>query len=135
MKVYVAGKMTGLPAYNVAAFQEAAMAWMLMGHVVETPFDASSRVWERHHGRAFNPYLDTCDYGDPLLKEMFAEDVAVLLSSDAVVVLPGWEQSKGATLECRIALQFGIPVYRAEHPARSADGCVRAETGGIRAPA
>jgi hypothetical protein len=131
MNIYVAGPMTGHAAYNVDAFRDVATAWTLAGHVVETPFDADSRVWKRHYGRAFDPYVDTCDYGDPLLREMFAEDIAVLLASDAVVVLPGWEQSKGATLECRIAAQFGIPILLAAHPSGSLSGCVRAATGSL----
>ena len=135
MKVYIAGPMTGFPAYNLTAFEEAAFAWAADGHEVETPFDANSRVWFKHHGRPFDPHNDTCEWNDPLLREMFAEDVAVLLASDAVALLPGWENSKGATLERTIAERFNIPCVDASRPARSLDGCVRAEAAGVRASA
>ena len=135
MKVYIAGPMTGFPVYNLAAFREAAFKWELAGHEVETPFDANSRVWRRHHGRDFDPHLDTCEWDDPLLREMFAEDVAVLLASDAMALLEGWENSRGATLERTIADRFNIPCLAAEHPARSLERCVRAEASGVRAPA
>lgn len=135
MKVYIAGPMTGFPAYNHKAFYDARAEWMGRGWEVETPFDANSRVWERHFGRPFDAYNDTCDYGDPILKEMFAEDVKVLLSSDVMAVLDGWENSKGATLEYQIASQFGIPVVLASHPRGSLERCVRAEAGELRTPA
>jgi len=34
-----------------------------------------------------------------------------LESCDAVLMLPGWEQSKGATAERNLALEQGIPVF------------------------
>jgi hypothetical protein len=118
--------MTGHPAYNVEAFRDAAARWAQAGWDIATPFEANSIVWRKHYNVDFDPFVDTCDYGDPILKEMFAEDVRVLLSSDAIILLPGWEQSKGATLERRIADQFSIPALRAEYPAGSVEHCIRA---------
>lgn len=135
MRVYIAGPMTGREAYNLAAFQDAARAWRAAGHEVETPFDANSRVWRRTNGRDFDPHTDTCEWGDPLLRTMFMEDIDTLMRSDAIVLLEGWENSRGATLELHLAERFGIPAVLAEHPARSLDGCVRAEAGGVRPPA
>lgn len=125
-KIYVAGPMTGWVAYNLDGFNKAAAEWESRGHIVVTPFECNSRVWARHHGREFDPHNDTCEWGDPLLREMFAEDVAALLSSDAVIMLDGWENSKGAQLERTIANRFGIPCYKASHPVGSLDGGVRA---------
>jgi hypothetical protein len=105
--------MTGFTAYNHAAFAYAQAQWRDAGHDATTPFDANSRVWHRHYRRAFDPYTDKCEYGDPLLREMFAEDVATLLGCDAVVVLPGWERSSGVSRELPIALLFKLPVYDA----------------------
>lgn len=111
MKVYIAGPMTGHEYYNLHAFERAARHWRLQGHEVETPFDANSRVWRRHHGRDFDPTTDTCEYGDPILREMFAEDVAVLCGSDAVVMLDGWRDSRGASMEKALADLMGIPTW------------------------
>ena len=124
--------MTGRHAYNHEAFVAAADAWRAAGHEVETPFDANSRVWRRAHGRDFDPYNDTCEWGDPLLRTMFMEDIDTLMRSDAIVLLEGWENSRGATLELHLAERFGIPAVLAEHPSGSLDGCVRAEAEGIR---
>lgn len=111
MKVYIAGPMTGKEYYNLHAFEKAQRHWRLQGHDAVIPFEANSLVWERVYGRPFDPYNDTCDYGDPVLKQLFAEDVAFLLSSDAIVLLDGWEASKGAKLELRIARTFGMPAF------------------------
>lgn len=112
-RVYIAGRMTGLPLYNWPAFAYAAAQWRDAGYDVETPFDANSRVWMRHHGRPFDPARDRCDYGDPLLREMFAEDVATLLRSDRIALLPGWRQSRGAPVELALAQLVGITAYDA----------------------
>jgi len=106
-KVYIAGPMTGYEFYNVVAFMRAKNNWLLAGYDVVTPFEANSRVWQRHHFRDFDPFRDRCDYGDPILAEMFAEDVKELLSADIVVLLPGFEKSKGVGMEVMLANAFG----------------------------
>lgn len=113
MRVYIAGPMTGKEAYNLHAFQRAQREWRIKGHEAIIPFESNNTVWERHYGREFDPYNDRCDYGDPLLRELFAEDVAYLLSADGIVLLRGWEASKGAMLELRIAHTFKMPVFLA----------------------
>lgn len=112
-KAYIAGPMTGYPAYNAEAFWVAAKDWADAGWRVVTPFECNSTVWMRHYGRAFDPFTDKCDWGDPILKEMFAEDVRALCSSDVVAFLPGWEKSRGATMEHRLATMFDLPCYDA----------------------
>jgi hypothetical protein len=110
MRLYIAGPMTGFPAYNVGHFTAVAGEWAAAGHDVTTPFDCNSAVWRRYHGRDFNPHEDRCEYGDPMLREMYAADVSALLTSDQVVVLNGWEKSTGAQREVLLAQTFGIPV-------------------------
>jgi hypothetical protein len=110
MRVYIAGPMTGFPAYNFGHFDAVAGEWREAGHEVTTPFQCNSTVWRIHHGRDFDPYNDKCEYGDPLLREMYAADVAALLASEKVVVLTGWEKSTGAQREVLLAQTFGIPV-------------------------
>ena len=102
--------MTSKPAYNALAFARAKLRLSQMGHAVVTPLEVNSHVWARHHGRPFDPERDRCDYGDPLLKEMFAADIAELLSRDGIALLDGWRESKGATAEVGIARLFGLAV-------------------------
>lgn len=105
--------MTGREFYNFDAFSSAAKEWNARGYDAETPFEANSRVWQRHHGRDFDPHTDKCDWGDPILPEMLAEDFGTLFRADAVAVLPGWQQSKGAKAEVLIALNMGKTIYDA----------------------
>lgn len=109
MKLYVAGPMTGREAYGHAHFMRAVERLVELGHDPVTPFQANSEVWQRHHGRDFDPYNDTCEYGDPLLREMFAADVSLLLSRDGIALLDGWRESRGAATEKQIADLFRMP--------------------------
>lgn len=90
-RIYIAGPMTGLPDFNYPAFNARATDLADSGHVVLNPTtlnDGTNKTW--------NQYL--------------RESLTMMLSAEAVSVLPGWEQSKGATLEIQVALVIGIPV-------------------------
>lgn len=106
---YVAGPMTGYVHYNVYAFRDAQAALEAEGHCAVTPFEANSTVWRKHFGRDFDPFTDKCDYGDPLIAEMFLADLEVLRCADVVAFLPGWEASRGAKVEMLMARMFGKP--------------------------
>jgi nucleoside 2-deoxyribosyltransferase len=91
-RVYVAGAMTGLPEFNFPAFHRAAKLLRDMGFPVENPAEnpePAAPTWEN--------YLRTA------LRQM--------LTCDAVVLLPGWESSKGANLERDVALRLSMPVW------------------------
>jgi hypothetical protein len=109
--VYLAGPMTGYEAYNVEVFESARRRWEAMGHEVLCPFDANSRVWAHKYGRPFDPYTDRCDWGDPLLLEMFIEDLRQVAGAEAIVLLPGWRDSWGARTELHMALKWGKQVF------------------------
>ena len=106
--------MTGRLCYNVAAFEHAAAQWKDAGYEVVTPFDANSVAWRKHYGRDFDPRTDICDWGDPILPEMLAEDFAALCRSDIVALLPEWEKSKGARAEIVVAYNLGKEIRDAE---------------------
>jgi hypothetical protein len=112
-RVYVAGPMTGRFQYNAEVFAAAAAQLTAEGHEVVTPFECNSIVWRRHFGRDFDPTIDRCDYGDPILAEMLVEDLRALAAADAVAVLPEWEKSKGARAEVLYASMLGKRVVSA----------------------
>lgn len=103
MKVYLAGPMRGKELGNQKEFLNAAEGLTLLGHEVQTPFDANNAVWQRRFQRDFDVAKDKCEYGDPVLAEMFAEDIKVLAWADAIVMLRGWEGSEGTLTELRVA--------------------------------
>jgi nucleoside 2-deoxyribosyltransferase len=110
-RVYVAGPMTGYENYNHSGFMRAKLILEAEGYDVVTPFDANSRVWQRYHGRPFDPFKDRCDYGDLILKEMLLEDLTEVKNADLVVVLQNWERSRGAGIEVQVAQAMGVPVH------------------------
>lgn len=95
MKVYIAGPMTGLPEYNFPAFHRAAADWRAAGWTVINP----AENFGGEHGKSYAEYM--------------RKDIADLLTVDGVAFLPGWERSRGATLEHRIASTLGLDLYDA----------------------
>ena len=94
MRVYVAGPMTGLPDLNFPAFHAAAEKLRAEGH------------------DAINPAEIVADTSTSWLDCMRA-DIAQLVKCDAVYMLPGWKNSRGATLEHHIASTLGLQVIEA----------------------
>lgn len=92
MKLYLSGPMTGLPDYNFPAFEQARDRLRTMGHEVICPAEAGQvEGWE------WSDYMK--------------RDVIMLLAADSVVVLPGWEDSRGARLEVHLASALGMTIY------------------------
>lgn len=92
MKVYVAGPMTGYPEFNYPAFAEASARLRALGYVVVSPHEINPPELGFDHPWGW--YM--------------RRDIVALLDVDAVVVLPGWETSKGAKLETDIAAALGM---------------------------
>lgn len=91
-RLYIAGPMTGLPLLNFPAFHAAAAELRAAGYEVENP--------------AENPQ-PPC--GGTWLGYMRMA-VAQVATVDAVVLLPGWENSKGARVERDLAVGLGLDV-------------------------
>jgi nucleoside 2-deoxyribosyltransferase len=91
-KIYLAGPMTGLPEYNYPAFFAAEQALKERGFAVLNP--ASSFGGDVNLPREY--YLRSA--------------ISMLLQADAVMLLDGWEKSKGAKLEREIAFELGLKV-------------------------
>lgn len=101
-RVYLAGPMTGYADYNRPAFTAAAehvraQGWVPVNpHDTDPTHDGDCPSGDRHGG-----HPNACWY---------AASLAVLASCDAVLMLPGWEQSEGARLEHDEARRLGLPV-------------------------
>lgn len=92
LRVYISGPMTGYDDFNYPAFEEAVRLVKRLGHIPVSP-----HTQEVEEGKAWESYMRT--------------DIAWMMECDIVVVLPGWEDSRGAQLETYIAKQLGMPVY------------------------
>lgn len=116
MKLYLSGPMTGYPQFNIAAF--AATTADLRGHGFEvvSPHEADETSGI---GEAVRSSID----GDvsKLTKQtgetwgmLLARDVNILADQgiNAIVVLPGWERSRGARLEVFLGMLLKLPIYQ-----------------------
>ena len=77
-------------------------------------------VWRRGHA-CLCPHLNSAPFNGAADDAIWlAGDLAMLARCDVVLMLPGWEQSSGATAEHGYAISRGIPVvYEIERlPAR-----------------
>ena len=96
MIAYLSGPMTGLPGQNYAAFAAAAERLRAQGVQVISPHEitppgAGPWSWAQH----------------------MRVDLAALMTCDVIVMLPGWETSRGARLEKTVAEALGLVVdYR-----------------------
>ena len=94
MKLYIAGPMTGVEEENRPEFNRVASTLRQQGHEVVNPAE-----------------LDSLGDGIPW-DECMRRDIPHLLACEAVCVLPGWFQSRGAKLEVFIASMLSMPLYR-----------------------
>lgn len=94
-RLYIAGPMTGLKDFNYPAFHAAAAKLRAIGHEVENP--------------AENP-APPCGTWLAYMRMSLVQ----ISRCDGVVMLPGWEQSRGARAEFRIACDLGLQVLTLE---------------------
>lgn len=113
MKIYLAGPMRGIPEFNFPAFMAAAAKLRADGHTVFNPA-------ERDNERAGEDISKGNATGDEAqavrehgfnLRIAMADDLAfICLEADAIALLPGWENSKGANAECATAAALGLAI-------------------------
>jgi hypothetical protein len=101
--VYIAGPMSGYPRWNKAEFDHAESIIALRGQEPINPFNLSPVPEKDSH--EFNK-----DDFEILWRDCMRRAVTALAKSDKVVVLNGWEKSRGARVEVQLALDLGIPV-------------------------
>jgi hypothetical protein len=90
-KVYLIGPMTGLPELNVSMFMAVAAKLRLAGFEVISPAE---------------PSLEETDWAIAMKR-----NIRWLLDCEGVVVLPGWESSKGAKIELMIATNMNMIIH------------------------
>ena len=97
-KLYLSGPMTGVKNFNHELFNRVAAEFRMVGFEVCSPsefFDG-----------------DTTREREEYMREAFK----YLLEADTVVILPGWEQSKGARIEITVAQELGLNLVEYVEP-------------------
>ena len=98
--VQIIGPITGLPDNNRAAFAEAAVGLQDIGYSVWNPME-----WDGLAGA----FIQNATWDDWLDRSLMWLETA-----DAVVLLPGWSESKGSLLEVKRARELGLPLVNYE---------------------
>lgn len=91
MKAYLAGPMSGLPDLNFPAFHAWAKRLRNQGDEIINPAEVNpdqSMSWA----------------------DCMRSDIAQLVTCEGIYMMPGWERSKGATLEHHIASRLEMRV-------------------------
>ncbi|MBA3583914.1 MAG: DUF4406 domain-containing protein [Gemmatimonadetes bacterium] len=115
MHIYTAGPMTHLPQFNFPAFDAMAANLRAYGHEVISPAELDNP--EDRAAALASPDGSHLDYGNGVKAtwgDFLARDVKLLADGgiEAVVVLAGWERSRGARLETFVANALcGLPIY------------------------
>jgi hypothetical protein len=112
MKIYLAGPMRKQPSFNFPSFHAGAATLRSLGHEVFNPAEADEN-------NGFDPagmtgHEDLSHLGFDLRHALGADLAYICKHADAVVVLPGWEQSSGATAEVATAKALGLKVIPIE---------------------
>jgi hypothetical protein len=97
-KIYILGPMTGYPEENRPAFKAAAKRLREQGYDPISP-DELDDIYPPDGGEWHH---------------FMARDVPFAVMAQAGVALPGWQKSRGATLEALLISQLGKPVF--EYP-------------------
>lgn len=110
--IYVAGPMRGIPFFNRPAFDQAAAFLRTKGWKVHNPVERDIAV--------YGPKLfDSNGSGDIKMaierhrfdiREVMSDNMRALCECDAIYLLEGWINSKGAYAEYALARALGLKV-------------------------
>lgn len=99
MRIYLAGPMRGYPRHNFPAFLAAAAHLREAGYEVVSPAEHDLDL-------GFDPELSVEEQGFDLAAA-FTWDIQQVLACEAIVLLPGYENSTGAMIELNVARMCG----------------------------
>lgn len=108
MKWYLAGPMTGIPQFNIPAFDEATDTLRSQGFTIVSP--AERDTYETRKAALNSKTGDHSELsGSETYGDMLSRDMKILADEvGGVIFLPGWEKSRGAKTEAYIALAMNL---------------------------
>ena len=113
MKIYLAGPMRGIPYFNFPAFNSAAANLRSAGHEVFSPAE--------HDNKKAGKDISTGNFrgseeqakiqhGFSIRDSLLADTTYICSDADAIALLPGWENSKGARAEHALAVALDLKI-------------------------
>lgn len=120
MRIYISGPMRGHRYYNFPAFDAAAEVIRRDGNKAINPADLDREMGfhpeelpDDFDWSSFPPGTDVAEFVD--------RDLDALATCDAIYMLKGWEQSKGATAEHAVAQWRGLTIFYPEIKDKAAE--------------
>lgn len=107
MRIYISGKMTGCPDLNRQAFDAAEKRLTAQGHFAINPHRINALFGTAEELKC--SYFALCAR---LARAVMDADLAAVRSCDAIYMLRGWENSRGAKKELAEALKYGLQVMQ-----------------------
>lgn len=104
-KVYIAGPMSGMKDFNFPAFFEAERQLEALGYEVINPAHNDGATVQEALQSAGTP-----ESPNKLWSYYMKRDLPHVMDVDMLCVLPGWQNSKGASLEVAVAKALGLPL-------------------------
>lgn len=106
MRLYIAGPMAGHPEWNYPAFFTAEAELAALGHDPVNPARLDGDTVEAAVAAAGTPEAPVHTW-----EWYLRSSLGNLAAADGVVLLPGWQSSRGARLEVHLAQALGIPLF------------------------
>jgi len=104
MKVYLSGKMAGVPKFNFPAFDKAAEQLRQAGHEVFNPAEKDRELYGHDFAEICDGnFEESVRRGFNLRQTFFLDCEYICKEAEAIAMLPGWEDSGGARAEHALA--------------------------------
>ncbi len=94
---YLAGPMSGIKDYNKPAFKRITKALRRQGFNILSPVETDNKVPK-----------------DSKWADYLRKDLLLLAKCEGIILMPGWEDSRGARLEQSIVFALGLPCFTVE---------------------
>lgn len=101
--LYLAGPMAGFPEHNYPLFTQVAGRLRKLGYTVLSPHEVPDNIAIQQNC--------TDEEAVKSWARCIVRDLHVMFSCNAIALLPGWERSRGATLEVLLAKTLGFTIF------------------------
>jgi hypothetical protein len=124
MRLYLGGKMIGLPNFGFELFDQAEMELLAMGHTVFNPANHDRNMgfkaegldgtWNEENSQGLNRH------------ELLLDDFTwIIRRSEGMVALSNWEDSPGARAEVAVHQSIYLPVWRLDDFLRYGENAIK----------
>ena len=117
---YIAGPMSGIPRFNIPAFDEAAKNLRAAGYNIVSPAELDDPVTrEMAYNSLDGSTLKGVHPNGESWGDFLARDVKIVADKvTGIIALPGWRESRGARLEMMVALLCGHDLLEYDEKAK-----------------